>query len=279
MKTVVALTLLVVAAQAVDWHNIKPKYSFRNTIRAVPKADRIIGGNVATPGLLPFQAGLFLDGSGFCGGSLIKEDKVLTAAHCCDGTGNFEAHLGAQNIYDESEPTLQIGTSTNGQMHENYSPFTLNNDLCVIHLDAPISGEGIGLIRLPSRSQVGETFEGVAATSSGWGRPSDADPNISPELKYVDVTIMSNAECSSYFGSTITANHICIDTAGGSGGVCNGDSGGPLTITETDGGKTQVGITSFVSSAGCESGSPHGYCRVTGYLDWLEQNAGVTIRP
>jgi secreted trypsin-like serine protease len=57
-----------------------------------------------------------------------------------------------------------------------------------------------------------------------------------------------------------------------------GDSGGPLTITEADGALTQVGITSFVSSEGCETAKPHGYCRVTCYLDWIEKNSNVNIR-
>jgi secreted trypsin-like serine protease len=52
---------------------------------AAAKADRIIGGSVASPGQFPFQAGLFLDGSGFCGGSLIAGNVIMTAAHCCDG--------------------------------------------------------------------------------------------------------------------------------------------------------------------------------------------------
>jgi secreted trypsin-like serine protease len=58
-----------------------------------------------------------------------------------------------------------------------------------------------------------------------------------------------------------------------------GDTGSPLTITESDGQMTLVGVSSFISSAGCEANAPHGYCRVSCYLDWLEQNAGVTIRP
>ncbi|XP_059490155.1 brachyurin-like [Neocloeon triangulifer] len=278
MRTVIALALLVVAAQAVEWQNIKPRHAYRNTIRPVARHSRIVGGVIASPGQFPFQAGLYLDGSGFCGGSLISDTVVMTAAHCCDGTRTYDAHLGAQVIGDQTEPNHQVVRSTDGQLHENYNSFTLDNDICVIRLPAPVSGNGIASVRLPSRSQVGETFQGVVATSSGWGRPSDADPSISQDLRFVDdVTIMSNAECASYFGSIITPRHLCIDTT--NGGVCNGDSGGPLTIFETDGVKTQVGVTSFVSSAGCESGSPHGYCRVSEYLDWLATNAGVTIRP
>ena len=84
-------------------------------------------------------------------------------------------HLGAQAIYDENEPNHQVIRSVDGQMHENYDAFNLDNDICVIRLPSTASGNGVGTIRLPSRSMAGETLEGVAATSSGWGRPSDCE--------------------------------------------------------------------------------------------------------
>ncbi|CAB3372510.1 Hypothetical predicted protein [Cloeon dipterum] len=280
MKIVIALISLVVAAQAVDWHNIKPKHAFKNPIKAFPKTDRIIGGTNASPGLLPFQAGIFADAGWFCGGSLIKNNKVLTAAHCCDGSGSFEVHLGAQDIYDLNEANLQIVTSSNGQVHEQYNPSItgLDNDICIIHLDATVSGQGIAPVRLPSRSQVSETFVGYTATVSGWGLTSDEGTTIWPDLQYVSVNVITNAECDAYYG-TITDIFLCTGTEGGTAGTCSGDSGGPLTIVEPDGLRTQVGTFSFVSGAGCESAGPNGYARLTKYLNWLETNAGVTIRP
>ena len=53
--------------------------------------------------------------------------------------------------------------------------------------------------------------------------------------------------------------------------LLKGDSGGPLNL---DG--TTYGVTSFVASAGCESGLPHGFTRVTYFLDWIQANSGVT---
>ncbi|XP_059479434.1 brachyurin-like [Neocloeon triangulifer] len=279
MKAIIACCLLLaVTAQAAVWAKVKPVYRTRPTLRHAVRS-KIIGGSISTPGQFPYQVGLYLDGSGFCGGSLIKDDVILTAGHCADGTRNFKAHLGAQNIYDETEPTRVIVTSTNGILHEFYNPSTINNDIAVVKLTAPVSGAGIGVVRLPARSQLGETFNGVSARVSGWGRTSDSIGAISSELKFVDVTVIDNSECASYYGNIINDSKICVDTLGGTAGTCNGDSGGPLVITEADGEVTEIGIVSFGSSAGCESGAPAAFTRVSEYLPWLETNAGVTIRP
>jgi len=102
---------------------------------------------------------------------------------------------------------------------------------------------------------------------------------ISPTLKWVEVIVMANSLCDDYYGNIINDSKICTDTDGGTEGTCNGDSGGPLVITESDGIVTEIGIVSFGSSAGCESGAPAAFTRVSEYLDWLETEAGVAIRP
>lgn len=53
---------------------------------------------------------------------------------------------------------------------------------------------------------------------------------------------------------------------------CNGDSGGPLTVT-TELGVVLIGAASFVASGGCDRGVPAGYARVTSFLTWIEQNS------
>jgi secreted trypsin-like serine protease len=105
--------------------------------------------------------------------------------------------------------------------------------------------------------------------------------DINPELKFVDITVIDNSECSDYYGLDIKKSKICADTNGGSDGVCNGDTGGPLVITESDGLPTEVGIVSFgyFEFNSCKTGAPAGFTRVSEYLDWLETEAGVTIRP
>jgi chymotrypsin-like protease len=95
---------------------------------------------------------------------------------------------------------------------------------------------------------------------------------------FVDVTVMANTECSNYF-ININDLKICIDTNGGAEGVCNGDSGGPMVIAESDGIYTEIGLVSFGSSFGCESGFPSVFTRVSEYVDWIATNGNVTIRP
>ena len=60
-------------------------------------------------------------------------------------------------------------------------------------------------------------------------------------------------------------------------GVCSGDSGGPLNYREADGSYKQIGVTSFVSSGGCENGLPHGFTRLTEFLGWVSDNTGIVI--
>jgi secreted trypsin-like serine protease len=111
-----------------------------------------------------------------------------------------------------------------------------------------------------------------------WFLWNTAASSVNPDLKFVELNIISNSECAAYYGP-LKSDTLCVDSNGGAESTCNGDSGGPLVITEADGLPTEVGITSFVSSLGCESGGPAGFARVTEFLDWLETNAGVTIRP
>jgi chymotrypsin len=99
-------------------------------------------------------------------------------------------------------------------------------------------------------------------------------------LKYVDLRVITHDDCLAIYGALIiNENKLCCDAEGGVVSTCNGDSGGPLVITESDGLPTEVGIVSFGVSLGCESGWPAAFTRLTTYLDWLETNAGVTIRP
>ncbi|CAB3379854.1 Hypothetical predicted protein [Cloeon dipterum] len=281
MKTVIAFTLvLVVAAQAADWHKILSK---RNAIKASDaEISSIVGGKVASPvvfRVFPFQVAISIDGQRFCGGSLIKEDQVLTAARCCSGAKFFEITLGANNL-NLFEPSRQIVHSYNATVHEQFDQSGYENDICIIHLEAAVRGEGIDTIRLPSRSQVNENFVGYSANVSGWGFTANDAP-MSSQLVYTSVIVLDNNFCKQFY-KNFTDKIICTYDIFYGSGICDADSGGPLTIIESDGVKTQVGIANFSHPrkvGGCELFRPNGHCRLTAYLDWIQMVAGVAIRP
>merc|ERR1711915_984759 len=140
-------------------------------IEGPPSKDRIVGGFEAEPNQWPWQVALFVDNAWFCGGSLISENYVLTAAHCVDGASYFDIMAGAHNVRESSEPNRVEITSFNGYIKPS----------C-----------------LPDMGDTADPDELVTAT--GWGKPSDNAGGISPVLRMVeDLPIITNAECNAVY--------------------------------------------------------------------------------
>jgi len=237
---------------------------------------KIVGGEEATPHTWPWQVALFIDNAWFCGGSIISENYVLTAAHCADGASYFDVMAGAHNIRDDENDRVEI-TSYNGWTHPGWNPQIIENDLALIELPEPVPMNNIiSTSCLPNKGEVIEV--GSLTTVTGWGLPSDSAGGISPVLREVrDIPVMDSAPCNDYYG-IINDGIVCIDTTGGRGS-CNGDSGGPLVQKAGQKGPgqkwTQVGIVSFGSIEGCESGRPDGFTRTEYYIDWINSETGL----
>ncbi|XP_017775144.1 PREDICTED: transmembrane protease serine 9-like [Nicrophorus vespilloides] len=237
---------------------------------------RIIQGDVVEPHSIPYQVGLHIstpgsDRKAFCGGTLISENYVMTAAHCTDNAVEIEVVLGAHEITKEESTQVRI-ISKEFTVHEGWDFDSIQNDIALVKLSKPAPlNEYIKLAKLPKFSERDEPFEKLPARGSGWGKIGDAENTISPVLRKVDLTVISNRDCNAAYG-VITDTQIC--SAGeGSKGPCNGDSGGPLVVNSDK----QVGIASFVTDFGCEAGWPAGYCRVSKYLDWIAEHSDVKI--
>lgn len=96
MRTLAVIFACVLAANAYDFSNVRPisdllalhpeRYPLFNSMNKVPES-RIVGGHEAEHGQFPYQVALFVEADGgtyFCGGSLLNNDYVMTAAHCVD---------------------------------------------------------------------------------------------------------------------------------------------------------------------------------------------------
>lgn len=235
--------------------------------------ERIVGGQNADLGEWPWIAALFNSGRQFCGGSLIDNIHILTAAHCVAHMSAWDVarltvRLGDHNIKSNSE-TKHIEKKVKRVVrHRGFDSRTLYNDIAILTLDSPVTfTKNIRSICLPSG---GNLYAGQTATVIGWGSLRESGPQPAV-LQEVNIPVWANQECRAKYGPAapggIVEHFLCAGQAARDS--CSGDSGGPLMINE--GRWTQVGIVSW--GIGCGKGQyPGVYTRVTHFLPWIAKN-------
>ncbi|KAF7395127.1 hypothetical protein HZH66_008301 [Vespula vulgaris] len=224
----------------------------------------IIGGADVDIEEVPYQVSLQAYGFGFCGGSIINKNWVLTAAHCA--------------IYPAGTITVRAGTTTKssgGSKHKvaeiiKHEKFSTNiygvpqNDVALIRLADPFElDEKRQPISLFEAKE--ESVPGVKATITGWGVTYQGG-TTSDKLQIVNIPVVSKAECNDAYTSFggVPAGQICAAYPQGGKDACQGDSGGPLAI---DG--RLAGIVSWGN--GCaKKGYPGVYTEIAAYRDWID---------
>ena len=203
-------TVSVASQCGIAEHNSYNQASYRNPY--------IVGGREARPHAYPWQVSLrrFFDCYHFCGGSLVSEKWVVTAAHCLTaGQTVFVAlgeHTVCENIYTN---TIQ---SSRVILHPNFNLRTMDSDIAMVELErGVVYSDKILPVCLPWRSS--RDF-----VVTGWGTTSE-NGNIATKLQEIEVPIIEN--CEIYY-SSITENMLCAGYLSGGKNTCQGDSGGPL---------------------------------------------------
>ncbi|NXR76206.1 GRAA protein, partial [Pycnonotus jocosus] len=230
----------------------------------------IIGGYEVKPHSRPFMALIKGPKGSICGGALIKEDWVLTAAHCNVEKG--EVVLGAHSLKKkEKDKTFQIAKYI---PYPCYDPTTNENDIMLLQLQGRAKlDKTVQTIPLPTSDD--DPKPGTVCLVAGWGKTTNRRQRSLPPLMEVNITVISREICNDkkhYNGKpVITENMICAGAKNGGKDSCNGDSGGPLRCKNV-----MKGITSFGKPKKC--GDPSGpgvYTRLTKrYLEWIRKTIG-----
>jgi len=217
----------------------------------LPAESRIVGGSNAAPNAYPF----FVSGNG-CGGSLIWEDLVLTAAHC---VGAWDGNA----VVSPNSGSAQQTRSTNSQLqraHPSYSSSSEAFDFMVVKLNNPVTNP----VLIPLNQEFDNPATNADLTVIGYGLLSE-DGGTPNKLQEVTVKKVAFNTCNQqYGGDIIDSIMICAGVSGGGKDSCQGDSGGPIFNEAGE----QVGVVSW--GAGCaRPNSPGVYSRVSGVYGWI----------
>lgn len=252
----------------------------------------VVGGVDSKTLELPWQVYIEINKNGStyaCGGTLIADTWVVTAAHCLNDNDNrasfSEVDTSQVTVYSggidrSSNGNQSSNTVVNLIIHPDYELVTNTGDIALLQLSAAVVSPAQAIKLMNNTLQIYANAEFDAATDnnllvSGWGRTSTDGSQSTDILQKTAVTGVSDYSCSIIWGQSGLDNYyICANAI--NRGSCNGDSGGPLiwqyksAVSDRDRGYRLAGVVSFGHASQCASNYfPDVYTEVSSYRNWL----------
>uniref|UniRef100_A0A8C1X9Z1 Peptidase S1 domain-containing protein n=1 Tax=Cyprinus carpio TaxID=7962 RepID=A0A8C1X9Z1_CYPCA len=221
----------------------------------------IVNGREAKPHSRPYMVSVQANERHICGGFLISDRFVMTAAHCRKDSSVLTVVLGAHDLRKKNENSVRFTVESYHQ-HPNYTNKSFHNDILLLKLEKNVQlNDNIKWISIPAEgSDIGA---GSVCSIAGWGL-LETNGKRSDHLMETDVKVMNNMECERKWGKNYfsTSQMMCVH---GDGGSCNEDGGGPLVCKDT-----AVGVTSFGDPKICNSRErPVVYIKISPYIPWI----------
>ncbi|KAH8367051.1 hypothetical protein KR200_001506, partial [Drosophila serrata] len=219
---------------------------------------RIVGGVPADIAKVPYIVSIQLYGIHHCGGSIIDNRTILTAAHCLAQVPRILLRVKAGGERRDSKDG-QIYQISDMYYHEKWTTKTMDYDIGVIRLKTALTfSKKIKAIKINPK----KVADGQYTTIAGWGFKSVNGPP-SDELRYARVPVVNQAVCKKLLGETVTDRMMCAGYLKGGTDACQMDSGGPLVWREE-----LVGIVSW--GVGCAlADKPGVYTRLEALHPWI----------
>ncbi|XP_068393602.1 chymotrypsin-like elastase family member 2A [Eschrichtius robustus] len=246
----------------------------------LPNLPSVVGGEDVRANSCPWQVSLQYSSNGqwrhTCGGSLIDQNWVLTAAHYISSSRTYRVVLCRHCLATHEPGSLVVKVSKLVVQEEwNSNQLSKGNDIALLRLVNPIAlTDKIQLGCLPPAGAI--LPNNCICYVTGWGRlqSNGALPDV---LQQGELLAVDSATCSQpgWWGSTVKTSMIC---AGGDGvisscnnsGLLRGDSGGPLNCQAANGQWQVHGVVSFGSSLSCNYyHKPSVFTRFSNYIDWI----------
>ncbi|XP_026015045.1 mast cell protease 2-like [Astatotilapia calliptera] len=220
----------------------------------------IINGEKAPENSLLYMASVQNNYGHSCGGFLVSEDFVVTAAHCDEGNPR-RIVLGT---HDLSKPADTVKDVIMKCIHPYYIGVGNGNDIMLLKLSSEVQpSKSIQIIKLPS-SEI-KLKENERCLVAGWGLTKTGGPLVH-QLRVVDVSVISPEVCRENWPG-LPDGLICAGGYGTNKGFCQGDSGGPLICNGT-----AVGVVSFNKWGRCDyPDAPNIYVDIAKHLDWINE--------
>ncbi|XP_071568268.1 chymotrypsin-2-like [Temnothorax nylanderi] len=231
---------------------------------------QIVGGRFARSGEVPYQVSLqrIRTEEHFCGGVIISQYYILTAAHCLENVdvNTISANVG---LIDLREPHA-VHRIESSYIHEDYNvDGQWRNDIALVKLQSPIKYSPLVSPVILTKNQT--IPAGTEVVVSGFGRLSFQGEKTT-RLYVADIEIVNQDYCRDVYRRfrNIYDTQICANDETEEKGSCEYDSGGPVTQGEP-GLEELIGLGSWGYKCG-DTTYPAVYTHVPSYFQWVIDN-------